>query len=95
MNTVSRSPSRTASRAATRPLIAAEPMFRAPRPEMVSESILTVWAFNCEADAEEQGSRDHASGSHGAPHFAGPAGAAGEGGRNRLSSSGTFASILS
>src|SRR3989442_14203605 len=39
--TVSRCPSCTASSAATRPLIAAEPMLRAPRPEMVSESIFT------------------------------------------------------
>src|SRR5215470_6984426 len=42
--TVSRPFSRTAARAATRPLIAAEPMFRALRPEMVSESTLTSWA---------------------------------------------------
>src|SRR5215469_3842792 len=38
--TVSRPFSLTAAMAATRPLIAAEPMFRAPRPEMVSESNL-------------------------------------------------------
>src|SRR5438876_11059050 len=38
--TVRRDPSRTASIAAMRPLIVAEPMLRAPRPEMVSESIL-------------------------------------------------------
>src|SRR5215831_15182438 len=44
MYTVRRSPfstfSWTASIAATRPLIAAEPMLRAPRPEIVSESTL-------------------------------------------------------
>src|SRR5262245_52760928 len=44
MKTVRRSPSCTASMAATRPLIVAEPMFRAPRPEIVSESILTTGA---------------------------------------------------
>src|SRR3954471_13136519 len=38
---VMRLPSCTASMAAMRPDIAAEPMLRAPRPEMVSESILT------------------------------------------------------
>src|ERR1041385_7463650 len=37
---VKRCPSWTASTAAMRPLIVAEPMFRAPRPEMVSESNL-------------------------------------------------------
>src|SRR5881392_3722292 len=42
--TVSRPFSLTAAIAATRPLIAAEPMFRAPRPEMVSESTLTSCA---------------------------------------------------
>src|SRR6516225_7107589 len=42
--TVSRPFSLTAAIAATRPLIAAEPMFRAPRPEMVSESNLASWA---------------------------------------------------
>src|SRR5262245_42573015 len=36
-NTVKRSPSWTPASAATRPLIAAEPMLRAPRPEIVSE----------------------------------------------------------
>src|ERR1041384_4707545 len=39
--TVRRLPSCTASMAAMRPDIAAEPMLRAPRPEMVSLSILT------------------------------------------------------
>src|SRR5689334_14517294 len=38
---VRRCPSYTASTAAMRPLIAAEPMLRAPRPEMVSESTVT------------------------------------------------------
>src|SRR6266853_1570620 len=38
--TVSRPSSFTAAIAATRPLMAAEPMFRAPRPEIVSESNL-------------------------------------------------------
>src|SRR5256714_1893652 len=38
---VRRCPSCTASMAAMRPLIAAEPMLRAPRPEMVAESTLT------------------------------------------------------
>src|SRR2546423_8963184 len=38
MWTVRRCPSCTASIAATRPLIAAEPILRAPRPDMVSES---------------------------------------------------------
>src|SRR6516225_12391389 len=42
--TVSRPFSLTAAIAATRPLITAEPMFRAPRPETVSESNLTSWA---------------------------------------------------
>src|SRR5213595_589111 len=41
MYTVSRSPSCTASSAATRPLIAAEPILRAPKPEIVSESTFT------------------------------------------------------
>src|SRR5687767_12443518 len=41
MNSVSRSPSCTASSAAMRPLMAAEPIFRAPRPEMVFESTFT------------------------------------------------------
>src|SRR6267378_4679531 len=39
--TVSRAPSRTAASAAMRPLIAAEPMLRAPSPEIVSESTCT------------------------------------------------------
>src|SRR6266550_8047898 len=39
--TVSRGPSCTAASAAIRPLIAADPMLRAPRPEMVAESTLT------------------------------------------------------
>src|SRR5260370_18240146 len=39
--TVSRWPSHVASTAAMRPLIAAEPMLRAPRPEIVSESTFT------------------------------------------------------
>src|SRR6266853_3816578 len=39
--TVSRPASWTAATAATRPLIAAEPMLRAPKPEMVSESTFT------------------------------------------------------
>src|SRR3989442_9463343 len=39
--TVRRDPSCTAARAATRPLIAPEPMLRAPRPEIVSESTFT------------------------------------------------------
>src|SRR5713226_8242412 len=39
--TVRRAPSWTAARAATRPLIAADPMLRAPRPEIVSESTFT------------------------------------------------------
>src|SRR5437764_12671774 len=38
---VRRCPSCTASMAAMRPLMAAEPMLRAPRPEMVSESTVT------------------------------------------------------
>src|SRR5438034_907881 len=42
--TVRRPSSFTAAIAATRPLMAAEPMFRAPRPEMVSESNLTSCA---------------------------------------------------
>src|SRR5215469_4160595 len=42
--TVSRPFSLTAAIAATRPLIAAEPMFRAPRPEMASESNLASCA---------------------------------------------------
>src|SRR3954471_21388986 len=39
--TVTRLASCTAATAAMRPLIAAEPMLRAPRPEIVSESTLT------------------------------------------------------
>src|SRR5271168_2541749 len=42
--TVSRPSSLTAAIAATRPLMAAEPIFRAPSPEMVSESNLTLCA---------------------------------------------------
>src|SRR5215469_16584920 len=42
--TVSRPLSLTAAMAATRPLIVAEPIFRAPRPEIVSESNLTSCA---------------------------------------------------
>src|SRR5258706_1744049 len=42
--TVSRPSSFTAAIAATRPLMAAEPMFRAPRPEIVSESNSTFCA---------------------------------------------------
>src|SRR5215471_782469 len=42
--TVRRPFSLTAAMAATRPLIVAEPMFRAPRPEIVSESNLTSCA---------------------------------------------------
>src|SRR2546428_6178642 len=42
--TVSRGPSCTAARAATRPLIAADPMLRAPRPEIVSESTFVAAA---------------------------------------------------
>src|SRR5947209_3667200 len=38
--TVRRCPSHAPSIAAMRPLMAADPIFRAPRPEMVSESIL-------------------------------------------------------
>src|SRR5712691_1243216 len=51
MYTVRRDPSCTAASAATRPLIAADPMFRAPRPEIVSESTFTgagccvIWAL--------------------------------------------------
>src|SRR5215472_15769445 len=47
MKTVRRCPSQTASMAEMRPLIAAEPIFRAPSPEIVSESNLTagVWAM--------------------------------------------------
>src|SRR5229473_3735068 len=48
--TVSRWPSHTASRATIRPLIAAEPMLRAPRPEIVSESTFTG-AADCGACA--------------------------------------------
>src|SRR3954468_8667872 len=48
---VSRAPSCTAASAAIRPLIAAEPMLRAPRPEIVSESTFTagacVWVCAC------------------------------------------------
>src|SRR5262249_32047993 len=46
MKIVRRWPSQTASMAEMRPLIAAEPMFRAPKPEIVSESTLMagVWA---------------------------------------------------
>src|SRR5437588_9848541 len=54
---VRRCPSCTASMAAMRPLIAAEPMLRAPRPEMVSESTVTG-LFDCGttgADSPEVG----------------------------------------
>src|ERR1700722_17971924 len=44
MYTVSRPPSLTAVSAATRPLISAEPILRAPKPEIVSESIFTSCA---------------------------------------------------
>src|SRR5438876_11742183 len=44
MYTVSRPSYFTAAIAATRPLMEAEPMFRAPRPEIVSESNLVSWA---------------------------------------------------
>src|ERR1700682_1800167 len=44
--TVSRPSSLTAVTAATRPLIAADPIFRAPNPEMVSESNTACWAAN-------------------------------------------------
>src|SRR5207244_8962396 len=46
MKMVRRAPSCTASMAAMRPDIAADPMLRAPRPEMVSESTLTG-LFDC------------------------------------------------
>src|SRR5229473_5423636 len=42
--TVSRPSSLTAVTAAIRPLIAAEPIFREPRPEIVSESNTASWA---------------------------------------------------
>src|SRR5580700_9215233 len=42
--TVSLPSTRTAANAATRPLISAEPMLRATRPEIVSESTLISWA---------------------------------------------------
>src|ERR1700736_4720032 len=42
--TVSRPSSLTAVTAAIRPLIAADPIFRAPNPEIVSESNTTSWA---------------------------------------------------
>src|ERR1700678_2593830 len=44
MYTVSRLSSFTALSADTRPLIAADPMFRAPNPEIESESNFTSWA---------------------------------------------------
>src|SRR2546425_12863437 len=43
--TVSRGPSCTAASAAMRPLIAADPMVRAPRPEMVAEATFTDARF--------------------------------------------------
>src|SRR6266576_4422149 len=45
--TVSRVPSCTAATAAMRPLMAAEPMLRAPNPEMVSESTLEIGRASC------------------------------------------------
>ena len=51
--TVNRPFSFTAAIAATRPLIAADPMFRAPRPEIVSESNLASWAFAPTAKTSE------------------------------------------
>src|ERR1700692_1909485 len=47
--TVIRPFSLTAVSAAMRPLIVAEPMFRAPRPEMESESYFTSCAYECVA----------------------------------------------
>src|SRR5215469_6865693 len=51
--TVSRPFSLTAVRAATRPLMVAEPMLRAPSPEMVSESNLPPCANSCGTDKVE------------------------------------------
>src|SRR3989304_4248110 len=45
---VRRSPSCTASTAEILPLMTAGPMFRAPRPEIVSGSMLTPFVFCCE-----------------------------------------------
>src|SRR5947207_2246096 len=54
---VMRLPSCTASIAATRPDIAADPMLRAPRPEMVSESMVTgVAGGDCRASGSDAGS---------------------------------------
>ena len=84
--TVRRDPSCTAARAATRPLIAAEPMLRAPRPEIVSESTFTGC---CEATtrASIQGTVMAQSSL--------PAGCFGSGFAKRPSSIGTLASIFS
>src|SRR5580658_84056 len=54
MYTVKRPSSFTAFSAETRPLMAAEPMFRAPKPEIVSESTFTSCA------ARWPGSTNHA-----------------------------------
>jgi hypothetical protein len=48
--------SRTAVMAATRPPVSAEPMFRAPNPEMVSESKFTPCAARCKH--RKQGASD-------------------------------------
>src|SRR6266568_8952755 len=50
--TVSRPSSLTAAMAETRPLMAADPIFRAPRPEMVSESNFAPGS--CAGDAATQ-----------------------------------------
>src|SRR3954467_12455876 len=54
MYTVRRPFSWTAARAATRPLIVAEPMLRAPSPEMVLKSTLAAGSDRCALIAQER-----------------------------------------
>src|ERR1019366_576039 len=71
--TVRRSPSCTAASAATRPLIAAEPMLRAPSPDVVSES---TKAATPEAGKPEAGKPEAGSAEAGSPDADAGSGAA-------------------
>src|SRR3954465_4352325 len=93
---VMRLPSCTASTAEMRPLIAAEPMLRAPRPEMVSESTLTG-VVGRESGAGAEAGAWAVVGVAGAEAAATAVGfvAPGVPGRTKIpSASGTFASIF-
>ena len=93
---VNRFPSWTASSEVTRPLMAADPMLRAPSPEIVSESTFTVVdGFGGGTDLKSvlpflSGVFDKSSVIAGWSFGGGDPGA-----RNRLSSSGTLVSTLS